>query len=350
MVFVGTCQTLCPAQEIRERIKHRQVHPVFEKDILIKRYSRPAAGKHSDTPENVRPPEVLFEAMRHLMNIARTQTNFSACYSFVWDRLWAVRQDLTLQQAHCKGTRAILAQCVRFYVVAATLCPAEGAPLKVFDPAINTEHFLDTIGRLLHLYEDHGIVDEDRPEIESLYLLWNVDSFTVLVRASGLHPVIKRRMGNESFDVAKTFLHGNMYRLLQIARHFHNPLQWSALAPKLSKIRVMFLRALNTAYSSKACIFPLSVLARWLDMSEDGCEALLAYCKIPVTIYDTTGAGGNGQVPTRNVSFFKSRMNLNFSLEGSLPPYFVVIDRVEELRTQVDSFILSGAVPAKNGS
>ncbi|OQR80392.1 SAC3 domain-containing protein 1-like [Tropilaelaps mercedesae] len=345
MVFIGTCQTLCPAQETRERTKYRQLHPIFERNVAIKRYNRPAAGKLTEPPENVRPPEILLEAMKHLMNVTLSEADFPACYPFIWDRLWAIRQDLTLQEANCKLTRAILAQCTRFYIASATLCVAKPVPLSVFDPVINTNHLMDTIGRLLHLYEDADVVGENRPEIELLYVLWNVDSFSCFCRASSLHPAIRSEMGGQLFDIARSFLHGNMYRLLRLARQIDNTLRWSALAPNLGAVRVRFLRALNTAYSSQACVFPLSVLARWLDMSEAACEALLNFCRIPVVSFGESGGDGNhGQKPEKNVAFLKTRTDLNLSLDKASLPHFIPADRVEELQSSIAPLVLTGYV------
>lgn len=77
----GTCQTMCPAQELRDREAQNRLHP-FEilpgternrkprGDPLraVKEYSRPAAGKDVTKPSDLRPPDVLLKTVCYLID------------------------------------------------------------------------------------------------------------------------------------------------------------------------------------------------------------------------------------------------------------------------------------------
>lgn len=80
----GVCQTMCPARELRDRERQIRLHSFemlagTERDRLprgdpsraVKEYSRPAAGKDSTNPTDLRPPEVLLKTVCYLIdNIA----------------------------------------------------------------------------------------------------------------------------------------------------------------------------------------------------------------------------------------------------------------------------------------
>lgn len=80
----GVCQTMCPARELRDRERQNRLHRFemlagTERDRLprgdpsraVKEYSRPAAGKDSTNPTDLRPPEVLLKTVCYLIdNIA----------------------------------------------------------------------------------------------------------------------------------------------------------------------------------------------------------------------------------------------------------------------------------------
>lgn len=77
----GACQTMCPARELRDRERQNRLHRFevlagTERDRLprgdpsraVKEYSRPAAGKDSTNPSDLRPPEVLLRTVCYLID------------------------------------------------------------------------------------------------------------------------------------------------------------------------------------------------------------------------------------------------------------------------------------------
>lgn len=77
----GCCRSMCPVRELRERERQKRLHrfemkPGTERDRLpradplraVKEYSRPAAGKDSTDPAELRPPEVLLRTVCYLID------------------------------------------------------------------------------------------------------------------------------------------------------------------------------------------------------------------------------------------------------------------------------------------
>lgn len=77
----GACQTMCPARELWDRERQNRLHRFemlagTERDRLprgdpsraVKEYSRPAAGKDSTNPSDLRPPKVLLTTVCYLID------------------------------------------------------------------------------------------------------------------------------------------------------------------------------------------------------------------------------------------------------------------------------------------
>lgn len=124
--LIGTCQTMCPDEEILrreresdvqllERIDHTSIHPNnwTLRDTMVKRFRRSAADFKLDVPEWVRPPDVLERVCSYLEewimerdrqgpdpryehNQNKTPLPLDV-YQFIWDRTRMVRKDFTLQ-------------------------------------------------------------------------------------------------------------------------------------------------------------------------------------------------------------------------------------------------------------
>lgn len=77
----GTCQTMCPVQELRDREAQGRLHcfemvPGTERNRkpkgdplrVVKEYSRPAAGKDVTKPSDLRPPDMLLKTVCYLID------------------------------------------------------------------------------------------------------------------------------------------------------------------------------------------------------------------------------------------------------------------------------------------
>lgn len=80
-VPTGSCHSMCSVRELRERERQKRLHrfemmPATERDRLprgdplraVKEYSRPAAGKDSANPAELRPPDVLLKTVCYLID------------------------------------------------------------------------------------------------------------------------------------------------------------------------------------------------------------------------------------------------------------------------------------------
>ncbi|KAA8589975.1 hypothetical protein FQN60_013340 [Etheostoma spectabile] len=80
-VPMGTCQTMCPARELQDREVQNRLHrfemlagterdrrPRGDPLRAVKEYSRPAAGKDSTNPTDLRPPAVLLKTVCYLID------------------------------------------------------------------------------------------------------------------------------------------------------------------------------------------------------------------------------------------------------------------------------------------
>lgn len=77
----GACQTMCPARELRDREVQNRLHhfemlagterdrrPRGDPLRAVKEYSRPAAGKDSTNPTDLRSPDVLLKTVSYLID------------------------------------------------------------------------------------------------------------------------------------------------------------------------------------------------------------------------------------------------------------------------------------------
>lgn len=77
----GACLSMCPARELRQREAQGRLHqfemlagterdrrPRADPSRAVKEYSRPAAGKDSTRPADLRPPTVLLKTVCYLID------------------------------------------------------------------------------------------------------------------------------------------------------------------------------------------------------------------------------------------------------------------------------------------
>ena len=99
-------------------------------------------------------------------------------YDFLFDRLRAVRQDLTLQTVTDPLTLTLLASCVRFHLVFGLLLQ----PSPTFSHHLNSQHQLDCLKSCL-LLSPAPQQAEELTSLHCVYLLNNLDSDHAIVWA-----------------------------------------------------------------------------------------------------------------------------------------------------------------------
>uniref|UniRef100_A0A1A8FV83 SAC3 domain containing 1 n=1 Tax=Nothobranchius korthausae TaxID=1143690 RepID=A0A1A8FV83_9TELE len=276
----GTCQTMCPIQEFRDREAQNRLHrfemvPGTERDRrpwgdptrAVKEYSRPAAGKDAMRPSDLRPPEVLLKTVYYLIDfvIASPSLNpWTEVYSFAFDRLRCVKQDMIVQRLSGLECVAILERAVRFLIYASyRLC---GEPLRLYDPRINDTHLQEYLSWLFDCYTNGPGPYPNQDEFQALGLLYNLGSSSTLQHIMEL-PVRLRKARSVTLALAinQAYLERNPVRLLRLARRL-NFLQACALHRHLVMCRRDLLLIYSHGYSSRNCSFPLDRLAQLLSL------------------------------------------------------------------------------------
>jgi len=87
---------------------------------MVKEFTRSSAGQEAARPQELRPAKVLLQVVNYLMNriLPRTDVSFNMVYDYVFDRLRAVRQDMSIQCLTGVECISILQQAVRFHIYA----------------------------------------------------------------------------------------------------------------------------------------------------------------------------------------------------------------------------------------
>lgn len=275
--LLGTCHGFCPEREKKERQRQRRLHVLelrpgsrlglqnSDKGVLmIKEYSRPAAGKDATDSRDLRPPSTLLKVIEYMMTdlVSRTDIPWNEIYSFIFDRLRAVRQDLVIQRASCKESIKILECAVRFHIYAGyRLCEEN---VSKFEPKFNSDHCQECLKRLLVEYREHDQASKGRTEFESLYLLYNLGSFEVLQTSLQLPSVLRNHPDVKlAYNISINFVEGNFIRLRRLVQRC-DFLQRCAIHRHLPFIRSEFLAIVNSGFCSRNIRFPAKVLARWL--------------------------------------------------------------------------------------
>uniref|UniRef100_A0A131YKI1 SAC3 domain-containing protein 1 n=1 Tax=Rhipicephalus appendiculatus TaxID=34631 RepID=A0A131YKI1_RHIAP len=308
--MVTRLRTICsrailPSRREKERLLHpfeiadgteSDARPKADRNKAIKQFSRSAAGQREATSDELRPPQVLLKTTAYLMRVIAPSCSgdsWTDTYHFVWDRLWAVRQDMTIQGLNGGECIEILEQAVRFYVYSAFRCFEED--MNAFDPHINNQHLQECLKRLLVQYQQ-STADQcvNRPEMEAIYILHNLGSFDALAHVLTLPKEIRNHsLVKISLDTSLAHIKGNFIRVLRNYKALH-PLLACALHSHLELIRRTALQVMTVAFSSQNCKFPLSTLARWLCCSENTARELCHLYQLPVQDSEVKFLKGRG--------------------------------------------------------
>ncbi|XP_039666448.1 SAC3 domain-containing protein 1 isoform X2 [Perca fluviatilis] len=274
----GTCQTMCPARELQDREVQNRLHrfeilagtervrrPRGDPLRAVKEYSRPAAGKDSTNPTDLRPPAVLLKTVCYLIDDIAASPHlhpWTEVYSFVFDRLRGVKQDMIIQRVSGLNCVAILERTVRFLIYASyRLC---GEPLRLYDPRINDTHLQESLSWLLDCYATETGPHPNQEEFQALGLLYNLGS----ARATQHIMELCERLRSSpaialALSINRAFLERNPVRMLRLARRL-NFIQGCALHRHLVTCRRDLLLIYSHGYCSRNCRFPLDGLAQLL--------------------------------------------------------------------------------------
>nr|XP_055044414.1 SAC3 domain-containing protein 1 isoform X1 [Misgurnus anguillicaudatus] len=276
----GTCITMCPAKELRQREAQNRLHrfemvPGTEQDRLphadvsraVKEYSRPAAGKDSTRASDLRPPSVLLKTACYLVDDVAASDTFqpwTEVYSFVFDRLRSVRQDMIIQRVSGPECVTVLEKTVRFLLYAPyRLC---GQPLQHFDPRINDTHLQETLSWLLDCYKEGK--HQHQEEFQALSLLYNLGSSHAMQHTLQLPERIRSSPAIQlALAINRANTERNPVRFLRLAQKL-DFMQVCALHRHILSCRRDLLLLYSHGYNSRNCRYPLQRLARLLFLKD----------------------------------------------------------------------------------
>ncbi|XP_058619639.1 SAC3 domain-containing protein 1 isoform X1 [Onychostoma macrolepis] len=291
----GTCMTMCPAYEIRQREAQNRLHrfevvagtererlPPADVSRAVKEYSRPAAGKDSTRASDLRPPSVLLKTVCYLVDDIAASSTFqpwTEVYSFVFDRLRSVRQDMIIQRVSGPDCVAVLEKSVRFLLYASyRLC---GQQLQYFDPRINDTHLQECLSWLLESYRDGKHQHQD--EFQALSLLYNLGSSQAIQHVLELPERIRSSPAVQlALAVSRAHMERNPVRLLRLAQRL-DFIQVCAVHRYLLPCRRDLLLLYSHGHSSRNCRYPLQRLARLLFLKDALAAELCQVCGVNVT-------------------------------------------------------------------
>jgi len=273
-VVVGKCTVFCPSRELKLRVRERLLSRYEASGAglrPIKEYSRPAAGQAAPSSDDVRTPDTLLDCTVYLVRevvVPRImiKEELLDLYEFVFDRLRAVRQDLTVQRIEGTICMDILNICVRFHILFGHLLSTHPS----FSHHINTSHQLDCVKSYLisSAKTDHAQIHF----IESVYLLSNMDSPSAMTWATNIL--------NPSHHLKQCILLANAYEQGNYVR-FYRIVSTLPLIPMLSCAKYCqllsehALSVFSKGYRAKNARYPLSHLANLLWLSTSSLIKLL---------------------------------------------------------------------------
>lgn len=176
------------------RLTNSQVS-IFEpnRNVMIKEYRRSGADQEEPAPEDLRTPRALGLTVNYLsfnvMDDLRSKSEELALdwYDFLWDRLRAVRKDITQQKICDPDAVSIVERCARFHIHS---CYAMNR-VKDFDINLNRRNLNDYLQMLRQMYTDLrnlGIRCAGEPEFQIYDVLLHLDqdyaSTTILIKTS----------------------------------------------------------------------------------------------------------------------------------------------------------------------
>ncbi|XP_053576109.1 SAC3 domain-containing protein 1 [Bombina bombina] len=312
----GICLDMCPEQEIRLREQQGRLHRFETANVVnakkvrggylhvadpkkaVKEYSRPAAGKELSCPRDLRTPNTLLKTVQYLiMDVFeyakdRGPRMLAEAYSFVFDRLRSVRQDLIVQRVRGKLGAQILEGSLGFLLCAPYL--VRELAIEWYDEVLHAVQVRETFSDLMECYQEGGSYPR-QAEFQALLLLYDLGNLDAMHRAMTL----PRGVGdsphvNLALAISRAHLESNWVRLFRLV-HRLNCLQACAFYGHVPIIRHRALHVLNQAYSSKKLLFPLDNLAK--QIGANGPEVVADMCKRRGLTLDPGG---------KHVMFFKA--------------------------------------------
>ncbi|KAM0137076.1 hypothetical protein ACHAO1_004251 [Botrytis cinerea] len=190
--FKGTCDQMCPEEEIIRRIIEDDVQRAEREQapdgttrpspqMMIKKLARSAAGEDAPLPQDVRSPAALRRTLDYLIDVVLGEdNNLAAQHEFLWDRTRAIRRDFVFQSSMSPPELADQVYCLekitRFHVTALHQMSKPDVAPENFVEQQEVEQLSKSLLSLIHAYEDcnlQNIPCENEAEFRAYYVLLN---------------------------------------------------------------------------------------------------------------------------------------------------------------------------------
>ncbi|QSZ37714.1 hypothetical protein DSL72_008813 [Monilinia vaccinii-corymbosi] len=190
--FKGTCDQMCPEEEIIRRIIEDDVQRAEKEaapdgsmrpspQMMIKKLARSAAGEDAPLPQDVRSPAALRRTLDYLIDsVLGEDDNLAAQHEFLWDRTRAIRRDFVFQSSMSPLELADQVYCLekitRFHVTALHQMSKPDVAPENFVEQQEVEQLSKSLLSLIHAYEDcnlQNIPCENEAEFRAYYVLLN---------------------------------------------------------------------------------------------------------------------------------------------------------------------------------
>ncbi|KAK4770583.1 hypothetical protein SAY87_031115 [Trapa incisa] len=315
--LVGTCPSMCPAQEMAQRERLRDL-AVFERlhgnpaksspDLAVKKFCRTLSTKDVRSSD-LRPLSVLESTLDYLLNLMdSTEEPFEVVHDFIFDRTRSIRQDLSMQNIVDRKAISMFEKMVQFHVLS-------HHKLRIIKPSpyydisslhyLNMEQLVKTLTSLYNLYElnrNPDSVYNNEAEFRSLYVLFCLnptkgESLALWFRQVPAH-VIRSKEMMFARRILRYFRMGNYKRFLGTVAAEASHLQFCIIEPCINQVRALAVSCINNS-CYKLHPYPLADLSNLLMMKELEVESLCNACSLDVTVDN----GGNKILPTKQANF-----------------------------------------------
>lgn len=290
---VGTCDRMCPLNEVMEREKQNRLHKYEMVDpsswpqkansrLAIKEFRRSCVGHEFSSSQDLRPWSVLKQALDHLlMDICLRKDDWMYICDFVFDRLKAVRQDMVIQRIEGRRYILILEGSIRFLIysmyqltnalhdflptraleiVVSLEGPVSGLSVRdlhiVSEMKMTMKCLRDCLNSLIIQYQENVPDSPNRALFEAINLIVNLPFLHGHTKCSTDFQA-KRELRSSSemfqlvFKMYRNHLAGNHWTAIQELRRLNQfPLIILAYAPVVAQLQVHLIQVLKKAYSS----------------------------------------------------------------------------------------------------
>ncbi|CAF0759909.1 unnamed protein product [Rotaria sordida] len=260
----GLCQDMCCERERITR-EFQRLSKSYELDpdtrslnysLMVTEYSRASADQAMPTPYDLRSGPALLHTMNYLitniMDKFDQEREQGDWYNFLWDRLRAIRKELTQQHLRDEIAIEILEQCARFHIFCSAFLSEYSRDL--FDPKLNDKMLIDCLNQLRECYLTHKQQNNIQSlrnvaEFSSYMLLMNLkeDNETLLRIRHLIQDITEKSEINIAINIYRSLLINNTTKFFSLIENNATLLQSCLLHRYFNVIR---LKRLNSLISS----------------------------------------------------------------------------------------------------